>query len=218
MANMRNSKKPNCRAKARARRPAVAPEAGVGPHRTLDAATLEFRPALPSDAAACVEIRAKTRENAVSAERLACMGITAESWGDDIAAGALRGHICTLDGAIVAYCFGERDTGEVVVLALLPRFEQLGLGMTLLAQVNCAAHRPSPRGAPVPAVACLIHAMHSKIVLCQIDANGYDNHDFPSSGELMMKCLTSPSWHAVAENRKSQDARLAGDGEVPFIR
>lgn len=135
MANMRNSKKPNCRAKARARRPAVAPEAGVGPHRTLDAATLEFRPALPSDAAACVDIRAQTRENAVSTERLASMGITAESWGDDIATGALRGHVCTLDGAIVAYCFGERDTGEVVVLALLPRFEQLGLGRTLLAQV-----------------------------------------------------------------------------------
>ncbi len=33
-----------------------------------------------------------------------------------------------------------------------------------------------------------------------------------------MKSLTSPSWHIDAVNRNSQDARLAWDGEVPFIR
>jgi hypothetical protein len=40
---------------------------------------------------------------------------------------------------------------------------------------------------------------------------------FPFTSELM-KSLTSPSWHFDAVNRKSVDARLARDGEVPFIR
>lgn len=39
---------------------------------------------------------------------------------------------------------------------------------------------------------------------------------FPRSGELM-KSPTSPSWHPVADHRNPHGARLAWDGEVPFI-
>ena len=46
--------------------------------------------------------------------------------------GSLPGHVCHHDGQLVGYCFGERDTGEIIVLALLPEFEGLGLGKTLL--------------------------------------------------------------------------------------
>jgi hypothetical protein len=81
---------------------------------------LRYRRAVAADAAACVVLRGQTRENAVSPERLARAGITVQSWGDDIAAGRLPGHVCTLDGELVGYCFGDRLTGEVVVLALLP--------------------------------------------------------------------------------------------------
>lgn len=97
--------------------------------------THEFRLASPLDAAACVELRGKTRENAVSIERLAALGITAESWGRDIANGRLPGHVCTVDGYIVGYGFGDRETGEVVVLALLPNAEGLGIGKALLRRV-----------------------------------------------------------------------------------
>ena len=35
-------------------------------------------------------------------------------------------------------------------------------------------------GARQLSFASLIDAVHSENVLCQIDANGYDSHDFPS--------------------------------------
>lgn len=90
---------------------------------------------MPSDAAECVELRGKTRENAVSAERLAAVGITVDSWAHDIATGKLPGHVCAVDGELAGYCFGDRETGEVVVLALLPQFENQGIGRELLTKV-----------------------------------------------------------------------------------
>lgn len=96
---------------------------------------LHFRPATPDDAADCIALRGRTRENAVPAERLAALGITVESWGDDIRSGALPGVICLADGLMAGYCFGAPASGEVVVLALLPDFENLGIGKQLLNRV-----------------------------------------------------------------------------------
>jgi GNAT superfamily N-acetyltransferase len=96
---------------------------------------LELRPAIASDAKECVHLRGRTRENAVSEERLRELGISAESWGADIASGALPGFVCRADGRLAGYCFGDARTGEVVVLALLPEFEGQGLGRRLLGLV-----------------------------------------------------------------------------------
>ena len=71
----------------------------------------------------------------MSAQRLANAGITVDSWAADIRAGTLRGHVCDIDGAMAGYCFGAPDTGEVVVLALLPEFERRGIGKALLSLV-----------------------------------------------------------------------------------
>ena len=96
---------------------------------------LRLRPALPDDAHACVHLRGRTRENAVSVERLAQLGITADSWGADIRSGVLPGHVA-LDGEeLMGYAFGDRRSGEVVVLALLPQAEGQGLGRELLHRV-----------------------------------------------------------------------------------
>jgi GNAT superfamily N-acetyltransferase len=100
-----------------------------------DRLSLHCRPARVDDAAACVQLRGQTRENAVSVDRLESMGITAQSWGDDIRSGALPGHVCIADGRIVGYCFGATASGEVVVLALLPGFEGRGIGRVLLGLV-----------------------------------------------------------------------------------
>lgn len=91
-----------------------------------------YRNALPEDVAACIELRGKTRENAISIERLRSHGITLESWMRDVADGALPGHVSLSDGKIVGYCFAFKDTGEIAVLALLPEFENRGIGRTLL--------------------------------------------------------------------------------------
>ncbi len=93
---------------------------------------LNYRSALAEDAAECVAIRSKTRENAFTEEQLRSIGITAQSWGDNIRSGALPGHIATSDGGIVGHCFGLKDSGEIQVLVVLPEFENQGVGRELL--------------------------------------------------------------------------------------
>ena len=97
--------------------------------------TLSFRRATPEDIPACLILRGRTRENAVSAERLAMAGITEASWAADVRSDALPGYVCCDDDAIAGYCFGDRASGEVVVLALLPAYEERGIGRQLLALV-----------------------------------------------------------------------------------
>ncbi len=97
-----------------------------------------YRLATPDDAEECVAVRGKTRENSISAARLAAIGITAESWGNDIQSGNLPGYVCLSEGRIIGYCFGEANTGEVVVLALLPEAESQGIGKALLSRVVSA--------------------------------------------------------------------------------
>ena len=93
---------------------------------------LKYRPALPEDVEQCVAVRGRTRQNAASEELLRSIGVTSESWGENIRSGALPGHVCTVDGKIVGFCFGARETGEIEVVALLPDFESRGIGRELL--------------------------------------------------------------------------------------
>ncbi len=44
----------------------------------------------------------------------------------------LPGHVCTVDARIVGFCFGARETGEIEVVAVLPGFENRGIGRELL--------------------------------------------------------------------------------------
>ena len=97
---------------------------------------LAYRVAQPEDAAACVTLRGQTRENAVSPERLRALGITEQTWAEDIRRGELPGHICSSGGRMVGYCYGSRSTGEIVVLALLPAFEGRGIGKELLGRMS----------------------------------------------------------------------------------
>lgn len=94
--------------------------------------TLTYRAAVPSDVAACIELRGRTRENAVSVERLKQLGVTQDSWSADVANGDLPGHVCVDDSRIVGYVFADKHTGEVIVLALLPEWEAKGIGRHLL--------------------------------------------------------------------------------------
>jgi GNAT superfamily N-acetyltransferase len=91
-----------------------------------------FRKAIPEDAPTCVNIRGRTRENSFSIEQLKAIGVTVDTWRQGIEDGSFPGYVCVHDGAIVGYCFGEPATGEIVVLALLPEHENLGLGRKLL--------------------------------------------------------------------------------------
>jgi GNAT superfamily N-acetyltransferase len=94
-----------------------------------------YRAATPGDARACIDLRGRTRENAFTETRLRELGITIDSWAAGIRDGSLPGQVCCVGGRMVGYCFGERDSGEIVVLALLPDYEGRGIGRALLAQV-----------------------------------------------------------------------------------
>lgn len=135
---------------------------------------LQFRPATPHDVPECIVLRGRTRQNAVSVQRLAAAGITAGSWAGDVASGVLPGFVCIDDGSIVGYCFGDRRSGEVVVLALLPSHEFRGIGRRLLAMM----------------VDALVDAGHRRLVLgCSPDAatrsHGFYRHlGWVSTGTL----------------------------------
>ena len=93
---------------------------------------LQITRAVAADASECLRVRGLTRENAVSEDKLRAYGITAVSWANDISTGRLAGWVARRGEYLVGYCFGEANTGEVVVLALLPEEEGKGLGKRLL--------------------------------------------------------------------------------------
>jgi GNAT superfamily N-acetyltransferase len=91
-----------------------------------------YRRAEPQDAAACLELRTRTRENALSVAQLQAIGVTAESWRAGIGDGTLPGHVCLSGGRLIGYCFAISNTGEIAVLAVLPEHEGNGVGRALL--------------------------------------------------------------------------------------
>ena len=94
---------------------------------------ITYRQAIPEDTPACLDLRGRTRENAFSVAELEALGITLESWQAGIADGSLSGYVALVDGELAGYCIGDRDTGEIAVLALLPAYEGRGIGKALLA-------------------------------------------------------------------------------------
>jgi len=96
---------------------------------------MEFRPTRTSDVDACFAVRGRTREHAISREQLAAAGITPASVAADLASGRVIGWVCANDGEVVAFCSGDAETGEVLVLAVLAEYEGRGIGKRLLAEV-----------------------------------------------------------------------------------
>ncbi|WP_432720427.1 GNAT family N-acetyltransferase [Jeongeupia wiesaeckerbachi] len=88
-----------------------------------------------NDLPALFALRAQTRENALSVEALASYGITPESSAAAMLSGAIKGWLCEIDGRIVGFASGDRDGGEMLVLAILPDFEGRGIGKALLDHV-----------------------------------------------------------------------------------
>jgi GNAT superfamily N-acetyltransferase len=81
---------------------------------------------------AIFELRATTRENAISRERLAELGITPASVSGALARGETRGWVGVAGSHIVGFCIAHAERGEVQVLAVRPEFEGRGVGRALL--------------------------------------------------------------------------------------
>lgn len=102
---------------------------------------LRYRPTELRDIPSLYRVRASTRQNAVSRERLLEWGITPESIAEGFETGVLHGIVCESGGTVVGFCTGDTRTGEVLVLAVLPEFENRKVGITLLDGVVAALWR-----------------------------------------------------------------------------
>ncbi len=94
---------------------------------------LVFREEREEDIEATLEMRGRTRENPVTREYLASLGITPESVAAEFRAGTAAGWVCLDGGRIVGFSGADAEHGEVVVVAVLPEYEGRGVGKRLLA-------------------------------------------------------------------------------------
>ena len=95
----------------------------------------KFRDITHDDIPALFAVRIATRENALSLEELAVLGITVESVRDMMKT-THRGWLCEVDGTMVGFAMGNGKTGEMWVVAVLPEFEARGIGAKLIALVE----------------------------------------------------------------------------------
>jgi len=96
---------------------------------------MHLREITDSDIPALFAVRVATRENALSREQLAMMGISEESVAAMLNT-THRGWLCECDGGVVGFAMGNRATGEMWVIAVLPAYEGRGIGGQLLTRVE----------------------------------------------------------------------------------
>ncbi len=96
----------------------------------------QYRRTQPQDIHQLFDVRASTRENPISSERLATLGITPDSTKEALGNGDAVSWVCIAEDRVVGFCTGDVHSGEVLVLAVLPEFEGQGIGKTLLLKVT----------------------------------------------------------------------------------
>jgi ribosomal protein S18 acetylase RimI-like enzyme len=95
-----------------------------------------YRPIGPADVPDLFRIRVATWENERGAEELAALGITPVAVEDLLASGRHQGWVADVDGQPVGFAMGNRSTGELWVVAVLPEVEGRGIGRGLMLRVE----------------------------------------------------------------------------------
>jgi len=101
------------------------------PHQKLQRTKMNPRPIEPRDLPELFDLRASTRENAISREALKVLGITEESTAKLLQT-THQGWVCEMDGKIAGFAIGDGKTGELWVIAVSPEQEGKGIGSALL--------------------------------------------------------------------------------------
>jgi len=94
-----------------------------------------FRQIEARDVKELLHLRTQMKENVLTAEDLVKRGIT-ESDVIRKLSGSYKGWLCECDGRIVGFAMGDRLTGEMWVIAVLPAYEGRGIGRRLLGLVE----------------------------------------------------------------------------------
>jgi GNAT superfamily N-acetyltransferase len=80
-------------------------------------------------------VRVATHENRLTRDELAALGITEASVRGRLD-GCVKGWLCEADGRVVGFAMGDRSTGEMEVIAVLPDYIGRGIGSALLRSVE----------------------------------------------------------------------------------
>jgi ribosomal protein S18 acetylase RimI-like enzyme len=96
---------------------------------------MRFREIEERDVTDLFAVRVATRENALSRRELAALGINQNSLLAMLGA-THRGWLCEEDHQVVGFAIGNRENGEMWVIALLPDYEGRGIGAELLTRVE----------------------------------------------------------------------------------
>ncbi len=96
---------------------------------------MEIREITENDVPCLFTIRAATRENTISKKELAELGITEKSVLTMLNT-THRGWFCVEDDQAVGFAMGNRENGEMWVIAILPDYENRGIGKELLSRVE----------------------------------------------------------------------------------
>lgn len=96
---------------------------------------MRFREIRGYDVASLFAVRVATRENTLSREQLAGLGIN-EKTVLAMLDTTHCGWLCEEDDQVVGFAMGNRENGEMWVIALLPGYEGRGIGAELLTRVE----------------------------------------------------------------------------------
>ena len=92
---------------------------------------MRFREITAADVPALFYVHTRTCENKYTLEQLQALGITAESVAKKLTT-SFKGWLCVEADQVVAFCMADRSTGELWVVAVLPDYEDQGIGNKLM--------------------------------------------------------------------------------------
>lgn len=94
-----------------------------------------FREIHPDDLPAIFDVRVATWHNENGHEEMTSLGITHDAVRELLKL-THRGWLCEIDSQVVGFAMGDRDKGEMWVIAVLKEFEGRGIGKRLLLLVE----------------------------------------------------------------------------------
>ncbi|MBW6515706.1 MAG: GNAT family N-acetyltransferase [Candidatus Cloacimonetes bacterium] len=96
---------------------------------------MKYREITISDIPVLIELRTKTDENDLSLEVLLSLGINEKTFAEKLST-TYKGWLCEIAGNVVAFAIGDKQTGEMWVIAVLPEYIKQGIGGKLLTLVE----------------------------------------------------------------------------------
>jgi GNAT superfamily N-acetyltransferase len=96
---------------------------------------MNIREITEDDIPALFVVRVATHENRLTLEELVSLGITEKTVAARLR-GTFKGWLCEVNAQVAGFAMGDRATGELWVIAILPEYIGQGIGSALLRRVE----------------------------------------------------------------------------------